>query len=112
MARLQRGVRPASTRARPGGSIIYAMDAIDGLIRSAALVCAALCLPVLVAATLAGTVVAVLQAATQVQEQTLSLLPKLIVVGLVVAVGGAFGMRLCAQLFTDAITRIPALLSG
>jgi flagellar biosynthetic protein FliQ len=88
------------------------MEAYDGLIREAGLVCAALCLPVLVAATLVGTVVAILQAATQIQEQTLTLLPKIVAVAAVVAVGGAFGMRLCAGLFNDAIARIPAILSG
>lgn len=71
-----------------------------------------MCLPVLGIATVVGTAVAVLQAATQVQEQTLTLLPKLIAVGLAVAVFGAFGMRLCAGLFADVLTQIPALVRG
>ncbi len=88
------------------------MDAFEGLLREALLVTSVLCLPVLGVATLAGTAVAVLQAATQVQEQTLSLLPKLLAVGLVLAAFGAFGMHLCAGLFTDALRQIPDLVRG
>jgi flagellar biosynthetic protein FliQ len=88
------------------------MAAFDGLLREALLVAAMLCLPVLCVATLAGTVVAVLQAATQVQEQTLSLLPKLIAVGITVAAFGGFAMHLCAGLFTDVLTQMPALVGS
>ena len=88
------------------------MDAFDGLLREALLVGAVLCLPVLCIATIVGTVVAVLQAATQIQEQTLSLLPKLVAVGIVVAVFGAFGMHLCAALFADVLAQIPALVQS
>ena len=88
------------------------MDAFDGLLREALLVSAMLCLPVLCVATLVGTVIAVLQAATQVQEQTLSLLPKLIAVGIAVAVFGAFGMHLCAGLFADVLAQIPSLVQS
>jgi len=88
------------------------MTAFDGLLREALLVAAILCLPVLCIATLVGTVVAVLQAATQVQEQTLSLLPKLIAVGVAVALFGAVGMRLCAGLFHDVLAQIPALVQS
>lgn len=88
------------------------MDAFDGILREALVVAGLLCLPVLLIATAVGTVVAVLQAATQVQEQTLSLLPKLLAVGFSVALFGMFGMRLCAGLFTDALRQIPAIVHG
>lgn len=88
------------------------MAAFDGLLREALLVTAMLCLPVLAIATLVGTAVAVFQAATQVQEQTLSLLPKLLAVGVTVALFGAFAMHLCAGLFTDVLTQFPALVQG
>ena len=88
------------------------MTAFDGLLREALLVAAILCLPVLCVATLVGTVIAVLQAATQVQEQTLSLLPKLVAVGIAVAIFGSFGMHLCAGLFADVLEQIPALVQG
>jgi flagellar biosynthesis protein FliQ len=82
-----------------------------GLLRDALVVIALLTLPVLVLATLVGAAVAILQAATQIQEQTLTLLPKVIAVGALLALGGSFGLGLCAQLFAEAIARIPALVA-
>ena len=87
------------------------MNAFDGLLRETLTVAAILCLPVLAVATLAGTAIAVLQAATQIQEQTLTLLPKMLVVGVAIAAFGAFGMHLCGQLFGDAVAGIPQLIS-
>jgi len=84
----------------------------EGLLRDALLVIAVLTLPVLGLATLVGAAVAILQAATQIQEQTLTLLPKVVAVGALLALGGAFGLGLCAQLFLEAIGRIPALVRG
>jgi flagellar biosynthetic protein FliQ len=88
------------------------MAELDALLREACVVCATLALPAVVLATILGSAVAVLQAATQVHEQTLTLLPKLVAIGALVAVLGAYGMRLCANLFADAITGIPALVHG
>jgi flagellar biosynthetic protein FliQ len=88
------------------------VDGFDGLLRDALLVTALLTLPVLVVATVIGATVAIVQAATQVQEQTLTMLPKLLAVGAVLAVGGRFGMLLCAQLFADVVARIPLLVRG
>ena len=88
------------------------MDAFAQLLRETLLIVALLCLPVLVVAALVGTLVAVVQAATQVQEQTLSLLPKLLAVGAVLVLFGAFGMHLCAALFGDVLAQIPALVRG
>jgi flagellar biosynthetic protein FliQ len=82
------------------------------LLREALIVTAILVLPILTMATLVGAAVAIVQAATQIQEQTLTLLPKVIVVGAAVALFGAFGMNLCARLFADVLARIPALVHG
>lgn len=87
------------------------MTAFDGLLREALTAAAMLGLPVLLAATAVGTAVALLQAATQVQEQTLVLLPKILAVVATLVMLGGFGMHLCAQLFTDALAQIPALVS-
>jgi flagellar biosynthesis protein FliQ len=88
------------------------MDAFAALLRETMVLCAVLSLPVLIIAALVGTAIAIVQAATQVQEQTLTLLPKVAAVGLLVAVFGAFGMHACAQLFHDAVAAIPALVYG
>lgn len=88
------------------------MAEFEGLLREALIVVAMLTLPVLGMATAIGAAVAILQAATQVQEQTLALLPKIVAVGIVVVVFGKFGLTLCAQLFLEGIARIPALVRG
>lgn len=75
-------------------------------------VCAILVLPAVLVATIVGTAIALVQAATQVHEQTLTLGPKLVAVGALVAIFGAFGMRLCAQLFASALSAIPRLVAG
>ncbi len=80
--------------------------------RAAMLVVCVTALPVLASAALAGTAVAILQAATQVQEQTLTLLPKVIAVGVLAVAGGPFALGLCAALFHDAVAAIPALVAG
>lgn len=88
------------------------MDAFDALLRETLLVTAVLALPVVSLAALVGTTLAVLQAATQVQEQTIALLPKIVVVGLTVALFGSFAMRLVARLFGDVVAAIPSLVRG
>ena len=88
------------------------MDAFDGLLREALVTTAAIALPVLAIAALAGTAVAVIQAATQVQEQTLTLLPKIVAVGAAVALGGDFALRLLVTLFAHAVAAIPAIAGG
>jgi flagellar biosynthetic protein FliQ len=88
------------------------VDAFEGLLREAMLITAVLCVPVLAIAALAGALIAVLQAATQVQEQTLTLLPKVLAVGGIVAVFGNAGLHACAQLFADALLAIPSLVYG
>jgi flagellar biosynthesis protein FliQ len=88
------------------------MGAFDALLRETMVLAAILCIPVLAIAALVGTAVAIVQAATQVQEQTLTLLPKVIAVGLTLAVFGAFAMHACSALFDDALAAIPALVYG
>ncbi|MBV8600175.1 MAG: flagellar biosynthetic protein FliQ [Candidatus Eremiobacteraeota bacterium] len=88
------------------------MTAFDALLHQAFLVCALLALPALAVTTVAGTLIAIVQAATQVQDQTLSLLPKLLATAALVWLFGAFGLRLCAELFASALAAIPALVRG
>jgi flagellar biosynthetic protein FliQ len=88
------------------------VDTFDGLLRDALLVTALLTLPVLIVATVVGASVAVVQAATQVQEQTLTMLPKILAVGAMIVVFGRFGLQLCAQLLVEVAARIPLLARG
>ncbi len=86
------------------------METLDEVVREALILSAVLCLPVLAVATAIGTVVAVLQAATQIQEQTLSLLPKLLAVGLMVALFGAFALGRCGSLLERTIRVLPQIV--
>ena len=88
------------------------VDAFEGLLREALIVTALLTIPILVVATVTGAAIAVLQAATQIQEQTLSLLPKVLAVGLAAALFGRFGLGLCERLFFEALAQIPCLVRG
>jgi flagellar biosynthetic protein FliQ len=88
------------------------MDPFAGIVREALIVAAVLCFPILIVATIVGAIVAVVQAATQVQEQTLTLLPKMLAVAATITVFGGFGMGLCASLFREAIGLAPRIARG
>jgi flagellar biosynthetic protein FliQ len=88
------------------------VDALSGIIRESLIVTAILCFPVLAVATLVGTAVAVLQAATQIQEQTLALLPKMLAVAATIALFGSFALELCAGLFVRSVAALPAIVGG
>jgi len=88
------------------------MSALDGLLREAFVVCTVLVLPAVIVATIVGTAVAIVQAATQVHEQTLTLLPKIVAIGALIAFFGAPAVRICGALFSTALTSIPALVRG
>jgi flagellar biosynthesis protein FliQ len=88
------------------------VDVLDGLLRDALITTATIALPVLGVAALIGTAIAVVQAATQVQEQTLTLLPKIVAVGMMVALFGDVAMHLLAALFDRALAAIPTLDGG
>jgi flagellar biosynthetic protein FliQ len=88
------------------------VEAFDGLLRDALLVTALITLPLLLVATAVGATVAIVQAATQVQEQTLTMLPKMLVVAALVAMFGRFGLGLCAALFHEAVAAMPLLVRG
>lgn len=88
------------------------MDGFNGLLRETMILTAMLCIPVLGVAAFVGTAVAIVQAATQVQEQTIAIFPKVLAVGATVALFGAFAMHGCAMLFQHALESIPSLLGS
>jgi flagellar biosynthetic protein FliQ len=88
------------------------VDVLDGLLHDALITTATIALPMLAVASAVGTAIAVMQAATQVQEQTLTLLPKIVAVALMVALFGEPAMHLLAALFDRALAAIPVLDSS
>jgi len=86
------------------------VETLGEVVREAIILAAVLCLPVLAVATAIGTAIAVLQAATQIQEQTLTLLPKLLAVGLMVALFGGFALGLCGSLLERVVRQLPQIV--
>lgn len=67
--------------------------------------------PILILSLLVGLLVSIFQATTQIQEQTLSFIPKLIVVALTLVVGGSWMLNEVVQ-FTNKIMSMIANIKG
>jgi flagellar biosynthesis protein FliQ len=66
--------------------------------------------PILLPTLLAGVVLGMVQAATSIQEQTLSFVPKLIVVALSILLFGAMILGLLSDFTVSIFERIPDLV--
>jgi flagellar biosynthetic protein FliQ len=64
----------------------------------------------LLAALVAGVIIGLFQAATQINETTLSFVPKLLVLGLALAVGGPWMLQVLMDYTRRLITSIPSLV--
>jgi flagellar biosynthetic protein FliQ len=77
----------------------------------ALLISAKLAAPILVVALVVGTIVSLLQAVTQVQEMTLTFVPKVIGIGAVLAVGGGWMLNELVEFTRHLYESIPGLLA-
>ena len=68
--------------------------------------------PFLLAGLVVGLLVSIFQAATQIQEPTLSFIPKIVVTGVVVAVGGPWMMDQIVGYTQALFASIPALINS
>jgi flagellar biosynthetic protein FliQ len=68
--------------------------------------------PVLVATLVIGLLLSIVQSATQVQESTLTFLPKLFVAALMLVLTGAWALRTLEGFTHDLFTLVPALLKA
>jgi flagellar biosynthesis protein FliQ len=66
--------------------------------------------PLLVPALVAGVILGMVQAATSINEQTLSFIPKLIVVAISLAIFGSSIMLLVADFTREIFAQIPLLV--
>lgn len=66
--------------------------------------------PILIPALLSGLIIGMVQAATSINEQTLSFIPKLIVVAVSIVIFGAMIVGLLADFTNDIFARIPDLV--
>lgn len=84
-------------------------DFFIGIAQQALWVLSLAAAPILIPALLAGLVLGMIQAATSINEATLSFVPKLIVVGLCLALFGGAILMLIADFTQDIFARIPEL---
>jgi len=67
--------------------------------------------PVLISTLVIGLGLSIVQSATQIQESTLTFLPKLVVAALVLVVTGAWSLRVLESFTRELFTMVPALLN-
>jgi flagellar biosynthetic protein FliQ len=85
-------------------------DYFIGVAQQAMWVLALASAPILIPALVAGIILGMIQAATSINEQTLSFVPKLIVVGVALALFGSAIMMLLADFTREIFARIPEML--
>jgi len=82
---------------------------IIGHVLRAILMMALLAGPILLGILVLGLILGVLQAATSINEQTLTFVPKLIVVALIIGIGGSAMLSLFVDYVRDVFARIPVI---
>ncbi len=85
-------------------------DFFMGLAQQALWITALATAPMLVPALIVGLIIGMVQAATSINEQTLSFIPKIIVVGAILVLFGGSIMVLIADFTREIFERIPDLL--
>ena len=85
-------------------------DSVIGIGQQALVVTAMLAAPLLLSALGAGLIVGMFQAATQINEMTLSFIPKLLVLVVALYVAGRWMLNLIVNYAQTLITNIPNLI--
>jgi len=86
-------------------------NSIIQIVAEALLTAAKIAGPVLVATLAIGLLLSIVQSATQIQEQTLTFLPKLLVAAVVLVVTGAWALRVLESFTRELFTMVPSLLN-
>jgi len=85
--------------------------AIVDLARQALMVTLLVSLPLLAVALALGLLVGIFQAATSINEMTLTFVPKLIFVGITLSIFGGWQINIMVDFTRSIFERIPALFS-
>ena len=85
-------------------------DYFIGVAQQALWILALACAPILIPALVAGLILGMFQAATSINEQTLTFVPKLIVVAICLAIFGGSIMMLIAAFTQEIFARIPEIV--
>jgi len=84
--------------------------AVLDLARQALTISAKLALPILLVALVIGTVISLLQAVTQVQEMTLTFVPKVVAIAAVLLLGGGWMLGELVEFTRHLYESAPGLL--
>lgn len=84
---------------------------IVDLARNAMLMALSLAAPMLIVALAVGLLVSVIQAVTQIQEQTLTFVPKLLAVSLVALIALPWMLQMAVKYTSELLRSIPTLAS-
>lgn len=87
-------------------------DFFLGIAQQALWITALAAAPILIPALLLGVVIGMVQAATSINEQTLTFVPKLIIVAAMLALFGGSIMMLVADFTREVFERIPDVLAN
>lgn len=85
-------------------------DVISTIAQETVLVAIKLIAPILLSSLAVGLIVAMFQAATQINEQTLTFIPKLVTIIIVLMVAGPWMLQVVVDFFQDLIHQIPELI--
>ncbi len=85
-------------------------DVISVLAQETVLVAVKLIAPILLSSLAIGLLVAMFQAATQINEQTLTFIPKLAMVIIVLMIAGPWMLQVVIDYFQGLIRQIPELI--
>jgi flagellar biosynthetic protein FliQ len=85
-------------------------DLVMELAKDAVTLTLLLSAPILLVSLVVGLVIAMFQAATQINEMTLSFVPKLLAVAVVLIWAGPWMLRLMMEFTTNLVERIPGLV--
>ncbi|NTV94232.1 MAG: flagellar biosynthesis protein FliQ [Thiobacillus sp.] len=85
-------------------------DSVISIIRQAMEVAMLAAGPLLLAALLTGLLISIFQAATQINEMTLTFIPKLVVMFLVLILLGPWMLRMLVDFVVRLYSNIPALI--
>jgi flagellar biosynthesis protein FliQ len=85
-------------------------DSVVAIVRQALEVTAMVAGPLLLASLVTGLLVSIFQAATQINELTLTFIPKLVVMFLVLILLGPWTLELLVDYITRLFESIPALI--
>ena len=80
------------------------------LLHHAVLMCLLVAAPLLITSLLVGVVVSLVQALTQIQEQTLTFIPKLVAVAVVMMLSLPWMLRQLIEYLTHTLDLLPSLV--